>query len=44
MTIASLAAGMSCDSSLEYVFEIVRHGARAPWLDDSKRFHVSVTP
>ena len=27
-------------SSLEYVFEIVRHGARAPILDDSKRFPI----
>lgn len=26
-------------SSLEYVFEIVRHGARAPYFDDLKRFH-----
>ena len=27
-------------STLEYVFEIVRHGARAPIVDDSERFTV----
>ena len=28
------------DSTLKYVFEIVRHGARAPFIDDQDRFRV----
>lgn len=34
----------SCDEpKLKYVFEIVRHGARAPMADDTERFTVSDT-
>lgn len=37
-----LASAPKDDSkTLEYVFEIVRHGARAPMIDDSFRFKVS---
>jgi hypothetical protein len=34
---------VSTEPSLKYVFEIVRHGARAPLLTDTEKFKVSDT-
>jgi hypothetical protein len=39
-----LLSSVSCNEpKLKYVFEIVRHGARAPMADDTERFTVSDT-
>jgi hypothetical protein len=31
----------AAEPTLKYVFEVVRHGARAPLIDDGDRFQVS---
>lgn len=43
VSMATIVASTSDESELEYVFEIVRHGARAPIMDDSARFKVAAT-
>jgi len=37
----ALTALVSGEQTLKYVFEIVRHGARAPLLPDDGRFDIS---
>ena len=37
----ALAAFVNAEQTIKYVFEIVRHGARAPLMADTGRFDVS---